>query len=122
METHLNLEKLQCIHSQIATWLVRKKAIKRQILSLVRLLQHATKVVKPGRTFVAQMYKVAARLKKLHHVIRLTKGLKSDLQWWYLFVVSWNGISFMVKSHLRPLHSNRCFQSLGMLAATCLVT
>ena len=28
---------------------------------------------KPGRIFVARMYKAAAKLKKLHHVTRLTK-------------------------------------------------
>ena len=48
MEAHLPHEKLQRIRDQVATWLVRRKATKRQILSLVGLLQHATKVVKPG--------------------------------------------------------------------------
>ena len=80
MEARLPLDKLQHIRSQVATWLGRRKAKKRQILSLVGLLQHATKVVKPGWTFVARMYKAAAKLKKLHHKTRLTKDFKSDLQ------------------------------------------
>ena len=63
MEARLPHEKLQRIRDQVATWLVRCKATKGQILSLVGLLQHATKVVKPGRTFVARMYTAAARLK-----------------------------------------------------------
>jgi len=63
MEAHLPLQKLRCIRSEVATWLVRRKATKRQILSLVGLLQHATKVVKPGRMFIARMYRAAARLK-----------------------------------------------------------
>ena len=62
MEARLPHEKLQRIQDQVATWLVRKKATKRQILSLVGLLQHATKVVEPGRTFVARIYTAAARL------------------------------------------------------------
>jgi len=79
----------------VAAWLGKRKAKKRQILSLVGLLQHATKVVKPGRTFVAQMYKAAAKLKKFHHKTRLTKGFQSDLQWWHIFVTNWNGVSFI---------------------------
>jgi len=49
MEARLPLDKLQCIHLQVPSWLDKKRAKKRQILSLVGLLQHATKVVKPGR-------------------------------------------------------------------------
>ena len=48
----------------LKTWLPRKKA-KREILSLVGTLHHATKVVRPGRAFVSRMYSTAARLKYL---------------------------------------------------------
>ena len=98
MEARLPHDKLQCIRAQIATWLGRQKAKKREILSLVGLLQHATKVVKPGRTFIARMYKAAAKLKELHHVTRLTKEFKSDLQWWNLFAATWNGVSSIVET------------------------
>ena len=47
MEACLPDEKLQRIREQVVTWLIKCKATKRQ------LLQHATKVVKPGQTFVA---------------------------------------------------------------------
>ena len=73
MEARLPHDKLQRIRSQVATWLGRWKAKKRQILSLVGLLQHATKVVKPGRTFVAQMYKATTKLQQPHHVTSTTK-------------------------------------------------
>jgi len=91
-------EKLARIRNQVAAWLSRKKATKRDILSLVGLLQHATKVVTPGRTFVSRMYRLAARLKELSHFTRLTKGFRSDLRWWHLFVTHWNGRSFIDSS------------------------
>lgn len=47
--------------------------VKEEILSLVGLLQHTTKVVRPGRTFVARIYTTAAKLQKLHFVTRLNK-------------------------------------------------
>ena len=98
MEARLPHEKLQRIRNQLTSWLHKRKATKRQILSLVELLQHATKVVKPGRTFVARMYAAAARLKQLHHITRLNKAFKSDLYWWHLFVTNWNGVSFINSS------------------------
>ena len=45
-EIRLPDEKLHRIRQEIANWLGRNKATKREILSLVGLLQHATKVRK----------------------------------------------------------------------------
>ena len=44
------------------------------------------------------MYKAAAKLKKHHHKTRLTKGFKSDLQWWHIFVTTWNGVSIITET------------------------
>ena len=65
MEIRLPDDKLQRIHQELSRWLHRKVATKREILSLVGLLQHATKVVRSGRTFVARMYQTAAKLREL---------------------------------------------------------
>ena len=98
MEARLPHEKLQRIPNQLTSWLHRRKATERRILSLVGLHQYATKVVKLGQTFVARMYAAAARLKQLHHISRLNKAFKSDLHWWHLFVTNWNGVSFISSS------------------------
>ena len=45
MEACLPLEKLDRMRETVALWLPKKKAAKRDILSLVGLLQHATKIV-----------------------------------------------------------------------------
>ena len=45
MMAHLPKDKLQRIRTLLAGWLKKRKATKREILSLVGLLQHATKVV-----------------------------------------------------------------------------
>ena len=95
MMVHPPPDKLHRIRSLLTSWLKKKKATKREILSLMGLLQHATKVVKPGRTFVARMYSEAARLRRLSFFTRLSDGFRSDLRWWYLFVHAWNGVSFL---------------------------
>ena len=107
MEARLPNEKLSCIRTTVRSWLRKKKATKREILSLVGLLQHATKVVKPGRTFVARMYATAAKVKRLSFYTRLTKSFRSDLQWWHMFITRWNGISFL---HNAPSTSHCDYQ------------
>ena len=48
----------------------RKKATKREILSLIGVLQYATRVDQPGRTSLRRMYATAAKLRKLHFFTR----------------------------------------------------
>ena len=52
----------------IAEWVGKKNATK-EILSLVGQLQHACKVVRYGRTFVARMYCTASKVKELDFYI-----------------------------------------------------
>lgn len=56
--------------------------------------QHAATMVKPGKIFLRRMIDLASAVSQLHYTVRLT----SDLEWWHLFLSSWNGISL--------LHSN----------------
>ena len=83
----------------MAAWLsctyIKIKATKREILSLVGLLQHATKFVVPGRTFVVRMYSTTAHLKRLSYFARLTQDFHSDLRWWHFFATHWNGLSIL---------------------------
>lgn len=110
MEARLPPDKLSRIRNQLSTWLSRKKATKREVLSLVGLLQHACKVVRPGRLFVSQMYSTAAKLKHLSHHTRLNKEFRSNLHWWHTFVTSWNGTSlFHAPYHQAPFDS--CIQT-----------
>jgi len=104
MEVSLPPDKLQYIHSEVSSWLMKKKATKREILSLVGLLKHATKVVKPGHTFISWMYSTVAKVKKLFFYTRLTKDFWSDLQWWHMFVTRWNGVCFFQDSYTESLY------------------
>lgn len=79
MEIRLPQDKFDRIQEMLVEWLEKKKATKREILSLVGLLQHATKVVRPGRTFVARMFTTAARLRKMHFITRLNREFHSDV-------------------------------------------
>ena len=66
------------------------------------LLQHATKVFKPGRTFIARMYATGAKVKRLSFYTSLSKGFRSDLLWWHVFIKSWNEVRFFHSATLNP--------------------
>lgn len=95
MEARLPKEKLARTHKEVSVWLGRRNATKREILSLVGVLQHAAKVARPGRIFVRRMYSVAARVRELDYYTRLNAGFRSDLHWWHTFLQDWNGASFL---------------------------
>ena len=67
MQLHLPQDKLQRIRDLIT----EKSATKREILSLVGLLQHATEVVHCGRLFVSRMFATAAKVKHLEFYARI---------------------------------------------------
>ena len=95
MEVRLPDDKLARIQGLLATWLDKKKATKREILSLVGLLQHAAKVVRCGRSFVSRIYATAAKVQELEYFTRLNSEFRSDLSWWHTFLAEWNGISLL---------------------------
>ena len=55
---------------------------------------------KTSRTFVTWMHKAAVKFKKPNHKTRLTKSFQSELQWWYIFVTTWNGTNFITETPL----------------------
>ena len=110
MEIQLPEDKLSRIRAQLTIWLGKKKATKREILSLIGLLQHATKVVRPAWTFVSRMYSTAAKIKELCYYTSLNKDFQSDLYWWHVFVSHWNGLGLLQGIFIENNH-DYCIQT-----------
>ena len=66
--------------------LPRRSCTKKERLSLIGHLQHASRIVRPGRPFLRRMIDLSAAAHKLHHHIRLRGEFKSDLLWWAMFM------------------------------------
>ena len=98
MEAQLPQDKLQRLQALVAEWLKKKKATKRHILSLVGQLQHATKVIRHGRTFVARLYSTAAKVQQMDFFTCLNREFHSDVWWWHVFLQYWNGISLLKRT------------------------
>ena len=95
-------DKVQELKSLIATWSQRKSCTKRDLQSLVGKLQHACKVVRPGRSFLCRMFELLRGTAKKQHFIRLNRSFHSDLRWWHLFLESWNGVAMMGSREWQP--------------------
>ena len=87
--------KLQRLQDMLVTWHDQKACTKRELLSLVGVLQHATMVVRFGRAFLRRMIELAKSTREYHHMVRLNRDFRSDVQWWRLFLPRWNGTSFL---------------------------
>ena len=96
LELRLPEEKLQRLRELIRQWQGKKSCRKRELLSVIGQLQHACRVVKPGRTFLRRMIELSTTAHELYHHIRLNRGFQSDLEWWALFLSEWNGVGMMV--------------------------
>ena len=86
MELRLPAQKLARVRHTVSEWLGRKAARRRELESLVVTLQHATKVVRPGRRFVRRLIQVMSSVKGRDHFVRLGADVRSDLMWWQHFL------------------------------------
>ena len=66
---------------------------KQNLQSLAGLLQHAVKVVRPGRPFLHRLYALQQVGARPSHHIRLNAAAQGDIIWWHVFIDMWNGIS-----------------------------
>ena len=73
---------------------------RRELESLVGLLNHACKVVRAGRSFLRRMIDLLHARSGVTHPgaltpIRLNLSFRADLAWWQHFAEEWNGTSFL---------------------------
>ena len=93
MEMRLPADKLARLLQTLTEWRGKKACRKRELLSIIGVLSHACKVVRPGRTFLRRLIDLSvAVISKPDHFIRLNQSARSDLEWWFQFLAQWNGV------------------------------
>ena len=93
LQLRLPNDKLQRLKEALATAQSKKCMSKQNLQSLTGLLQHAVKVVRPGRPFLHRLYALQQVGARPSHHIRLNTATRGDIMWWHVFVDKWNGIS-----------------------------
>jgi len=82
--------------------------------SLVGTLQHATKVIHPGRSFMWKAINMLKWARRPNHYIWLNQQFNADLQWWRAFAESWNGWPISLPQHPSTRSLLPMPQALGM--------
>ncbi|CAG2241262.1 unnamed protein product [Mytilus edulis] len=98
METRLPLDKTSRISEFIKKFLNRQSCTKRELLQLLGHLNFAMRVIIPGRSFVSYLISLSTTVKDLKDKIYLTDECRTDLRFWYSFLVNWNGINMFYDS------------------------
>lgn len=97
LELRLPERKILELKGLIGEWYKRKSCRKRELPSLAGKLQHACKVVKPGRSFLRRVFELLAGVSLDCHHVRLNASFHSDLRWREAFLEEWNGTSILVR-------------------------
>ena len=86
-QLRLPADKLDRLKSLLQEWGDKKACGRRDLESLIGVLNHACKVVRCGRTFLRRMLDLLKGV-PMHplcpHPIRLNRSFRSDLAWWRL--------------------------------------
>jgi len=96
MEGRLPLDKLDRIRGLLCQFESKQSVSKRALLSLLGHLNFASRVIKPGRSFVSYLLALAASVKELHHHVRLNVECRLDLAMWLRFLTGWNGVALFL--------------------------
>lgn len=91
-EIRVPSQKMEDIRKEVASWTGKKSCRKKELESLVGRLGHASRVVKPGKTFMRRLFEALAGARRSHHHIRLGSAVRSDILWWHTFMADWNGV------------------------------
>ena len=103
-ELRLPVEKLQRLLQMVNEWERRKACTRRELESLIGILQHACKVIRPGCSFLCRAISLLSITKQPHHHIRLNAEFRSDIRWWKASATNWNGAAIMAIPEQHSLH------------------
>lgn len=80
------IEKIRAVISE-------KKATLKTMQQLIGVLNFATRVIAPGRPFLRRLINSTCGLSKPYHHLRVTAGMRHDLNMWLEFFTNFNGVS-----------------------------
>ena len=84
-ELRLPEEKLKRLQASLKEWEKRKSCTRKELESFIGVLQHACRVIKPGRSFLRQAIVLLSITKRHYHYVHLYAEFRADLMWWRAF-------------------------------------
>lgn len=101
MQARLSSAKLAALSTMVSDLLHRTNLTRRELDKINGKFNWVCKVVYGGRTFLRRLIDAQWSVSRPHHHIRISAGLRLDLQWWDRFLHQFNGHTDLIPS--RPL-------------------
>ena len=95
-------KKLSEFESLVNDMLQRQRVCLKQLQSLAGKLNWASSVVRGGRIYLRRILDMMKPLRRSHHKLRISKGMRADLEWWSTFLRIFNGksvLSYVNRTH-----------------------
>ena len=101
MEVRLPQAKVEELRHSLGLWLNRNCCVVKDLESLAGKLQHACRVVRPGRCFMRRIFALIGqgRRRKKTGLVRLNRKIQADVWWWFTWLREWNGTSILWSCH-----------------------
>ena len=88
LELRLPTAKVEHLQRLVRIWCMKKSCTRRELESFLGQLSHAASVMRPGRTFLRQLFSLLQGVKSPSHYVRLKAGARANLAWWKCFLQS----------------------------------
>ena len=111
-------ENLSLMQQLSAFW-VRRKCTKRELLSRIVKLAFAAKVIPAGRIFLQRLIDASTTVHHLHHHLRVSAGIREDIDWWLPFATDWNGRAFFLDHEWLPSPQFQLYTDASHLGYGC---
>ena len=92
-------EKLLEIREECGRWKEKAMATLKEVQTLAGLLNFASRCVKSGRVYLSRILNFLREFKGKNQARVVPIETKQDIDWWYEFIVVFNGVSFMNELH-----------------------
>ena len=95
MEKRVTPAKLTELDTALDEWLVKVKATKKELQSILHRLLWVVSCVNNSRVFVSRIISELKRLDKNHHRVSLSDDIRKDFRWFKLFLNTFNGVQLI---------------------------
>nr|XP_040033418.1 uncharacterized protein LOC120819784 [Gasterosteus aculeatus aculeatus] len=109
MKASLPMAKLQRIREFTKLCRDTGTISKQQLLSLLGHLNVAMRVIPQGRSFISRLLDLASSVSRLHELVTLDHGCRSDLRFWSRLLDHWNGVTFFYNEIVESADSLQLF-------------
>ena len=86
-EALLPEDKFQKCRLLLESFCKRRKVTLQELQSIIGLLNFTCSVIVPGRAFLRRLINVTVGGRRPHHLIRLSRGTKHDMEVWLKFLM-----------------------------------